>query len=97
MTLRRCWCEPKITQHSEEESGDTTEDYPQPVQQFKSFVYAKARWVDSAKEPELEVEVEVVERANGRPLCSGSLLPVLQRAYRHAEHGSELGLRQTEA
>lgn len=43
------------------------------VQQFKSFVYAKARWVDSAKEPELEVEV--VERANGRPRCSGCGCP----------------------
>ena len=39
------------------------------VQKFKSFVYAKARWAGG---PEvLELEIEVAERANGRPLCSG--------------------------
>lgn len=38
------------------------------VQKFKSFVYAKARWAGSKEAPELEVEV--VERANGRPTCS---------------------------
>ena len=39
------------------------------VQKFKSFVYTKVRWAGSAESPELEVEV--AERANGRPLCSG--------------------------
>ena len=39
------------------------------VQKFKSFVYANVRFIDSAAAPELEVEV--VERANSRPLCSG--------------------------
>ena len=43
------------------------------IQKFKSFVYAKARWVDRAREPELEVDV--VERANGYPLCSGCGCP----------------------
>jgi transposase len=39
------------------------------VQKFKSFVYTSVRWVGSAAAPELEVEV--AERANGKPLCSG--------------------------
>lgn len=39
------------------------------VQRFKSFVYTKARWAGSAEAAELEVEV--VERANGQALCSG--------------------------
>jgi transposase len=39
------------------------------VQKFKSFVYAEARWAGSIEAPELEVEV--VERSNGRPRCSG--------------------------
>jgi transposase len=39
------------------------------VQKFKSFVYAKARWSGSADAPELTIEV--IERANGRALCSG--------------------------
>ena len=39
------------------------------VQKFKSFVYANARWAGSAEHPQLEVEV--AERANGRPVCSG--------------------------
>ncbi len=38
------------------------------VQKFKSFVYASARLTGSPESPELEVNV--VERANGRPLCS---------------------------
>lgn len=38
------------------------------VQKFKSFVYAKVRWAGNAEAPELEVEV--AERANGRPVCS---------------------------
>lgn len=43
------------------------------VQKFKSFVYAKARWSGSADAPELDIEV--VERANGRALCSGCGCP----------------------
>ena len=39
------------------------------VQKFKSFVYASARWAGCADAPELEVTV--VARANGRPICSG--------------------------
>ncbi len=39
------------------------------VQKFKSFVYGTVRWVERAGGPVLEVEV--VERANGRALCSG--------------------------
>lgn len=39
------------------------------VQKFKSFVYTKARWAGSDEAPELEVEI--AERANGRPVCSG--------------------------
>lgn len=39
------------------------------VQKFKSFVYASARWALRGDAPELEVTV--IERANGRPICSG--------------------------
>jgi transposase len=39
------------------------------VQKFKSFVYGTVRWVEHAGNPALGVEV--VERANGRALCSG--------------------------
>ena len=39
------------------------------VQKFKSFVYKSVRWSGSEAEPELEVEM--VERANGKPICSG--------------------------
>jgi len=39
------------------------------VQKFKSFVYSNARWTGNAESPDLEVEV--TERANGRPVCSG--------------------------
>ncbi len=39
------------------------------VQKFRSFVYDKVSWVGDDQAPELEVEV--VERANGRPICSG--------------------------
>lgn len=39
------------------------------VEKFKSFVYGKVRWAGGPEAPELEVEV--VERANGRALCSG--------------------------
>jgi len=38
------------------------------VQKFKSFVYAGARWTGRSDVPELEVTV--IERANGRPVCS---------------------------
>ncbi len=39
------------------------------VQKFKSFVYKSVRWVGNEAAPELEVEV--AERANGKPVCSG--------------------------
>ena len=39
------------------------------VEYFKSFVYGKARWVDDAERPTIEVNIEA--RRNGRPLCSG--------------------------
>lgn len=38
------------------------------VQKFKSFVYGIARWRDAAH---TQLEVEVLARANGRPVCSG--------------------------
>ncbi|WP_294043037.1 hypothetical protein [Thiolapillus sp.] len=37
------------------------------VQKFKSFVYKSVRWVGNEAAPELEVEV--AERANGKPVC----------------------------
>lgn len=43
------------------------------VQKFKSFVYVKVRWRGSGDAPELEIEV--LERANGRALCSGCGCP----------------------
>jgi transposase len=36
---------------------------------FKSFVYGKAKWVDDADRPTIEVQMEA--RKNGRPICSG--------------------------
>ena len=39
------------------------------VEYFKSFVYRKARWVDDAEVPTIEVQIEA--RRNGRPICSG--------------------------
>jgi transposase len=39
------------------------------VENFKSFVYGKARWVDDAEVPTIEVQIEA--RRNGRPICSG--------------------------
>jgi len=38
------------------------------VENFKSFVYGKVRWVD-ADRPTIEVQIEA--RRNGRPICSG--------------------------
>ncbi len=38
------------------------------VQKFKSFVYGAVRWVDGARIPTLEVELQ--PRANSRPVCS---------------------------
>jgi transposase len=38
------------------------------VEYFKSFVYGKVQWVDDAKRPTLEVQVEA--RKNGQPICS---------------------------
>lgn len=43
------------------------------VQKFKSFVYTEVRWTGSETLPELEVEM--VERANGRALCSACSCP----------------------
>jgi transposase len=43
------------------------------VEPFKSFVYGKARWVESAKRP--TIEVELLPRRNGRPICSGCRRP----------------------
>jgi transposase len=39
------------------------------VESFKSFVYGKTRWVEGTERPTLEVEV--LARKNGRPICSG--------------------------
>jgi len=39
------------------------------VEPFKSFVYGKARWVEEPSRP--TIEVELVPRRNGRPICSG--------------------------
>jgi transposase len=39
------------------------------VEPYKSFVYGKARWVEGAVRPTIEVEVH--PRRNGRPICSG--------------------------
>lgn len=39
------------------------------VQNFKSFVYGSARWVEDASEPTIEAELR--PRANGRAICSG--------------------------
>ena len=39
------------------------------VEHFKSFVYGKARWVEDAPRPTIEVEIQ--PRKNGRPICSG--------------------------
>ena len=39
------------------------------VEHFKSFVYGKARWVDEASRPTIEVELHA--RKNGKPICSG--------------------------
>jgi len=39
------------------------------VEKFKSFVYGKARWVDDAERP--TIEIDVAARKNGRPICSG--------------------------
>ncbi len=39
------------------------------VQKFKSFVYRKARWLETEKT--LALEIDIVERANSRPICSG--------------------------
>jgi len=38
------------------------------LQKFKSFVYSSVRWAGSQESPALEVEV--VERSNGKPVCS---------------------------
>jgi transposase len=39
------------------------------VEPFKSFVYGKARWVEEAWRPTIEVELHA--RKNGRAICSG--------------------------
>jgi transposase len=39
------------------------------VEPCKSFVYGKARWVEDAPRPTIEVSIQA--RKNGRPICSG--------------------------
>lgn len=39
------------------------------VEHYKSFVYGKVQWVEDAER--LTLEVEVLARANSRPICSG--------------------------
>jgi transposase len=39
------------------------------VQKFKSFVYKQVRLIERGESPELEIEI--AERANGRPICGG--------------------------
>ena len=39
------------------------------VQKFKSFVYGAVSWVEGARVPSLEVEIQ--PRSNSRPVCSG--------------------------
>jgi len=39
------------------------------VEKFKSFVYGKAKWIEDADRPTIEVRIEA--RKNGRPICSG--------------------------
>ena len=39
------------------------------VEHFKSFVYGKARWLEDAERPTLEIDIAA--RKNGRPICSG--------------------------
>ncbi len=39
------------------------------IEYFKSFVYGKAKWVENAAQPTIEVQIEA--RKNGRPICSG--------------------------
>lgn len=56
------------------------------VQKFKSFVYTTARFVGTGETAELEVEV--AERANGRPICSG--------CGRHGPGYDRLGTRRFE-
>ncbi len=43
------------------------------VEYFKSYVYGRARWVDDADRPTIEVQIEA--RRNGRPICSGCQQP----------------------
>lgn len=43
------------------------------IAHIKSFVYAQARMID--EDGELAIEVTVVPRANGRPICSGCQRP----------------------
>jgi transposase len=42
------------------------------VENFKSFVYGKVKWVDT-EDPAIEVQIET--RRNGRPICSGCQQP----------------------
>ena len=43
------------------------------VQKFKSFVYKQVRWLGSVEAPELEIDV--AERTNSRPICSNCRRP----------------------
>ena len=56
------------------------------VEYFKSFVYGKAKWVENAARPTIEVPIEA--RKNGRPICSvcesacAELRPAAPAAFR---------------
>ncbi len=39
------------------------------VTKYKSFVVGRVKWVENSEE--LALEVEMLPRANGRPICSG--------------------------
>jgi transposase len=39
------------------------------IEDFKSFVYGRAKWVEDGEGP--RIEVAIAARKNGRPICSG--------------------------
>ena len=63
--------EPNITQGKK--AGMQVKTNLNHVQKFKSFVYTKVRWAGGGDT--LELEMEIAERANGRPVCSGCGCP----------------------
>ena len=48
---------------------DATEDYPQSGRIFQVLCVRKSQWAEGTERPTLEVEV--LARKNGRPICSG--------------------------